>query len=164
MRDPHTVMSAILEASRQELIASDPGNDFCSITVQPGAQPIYDFGAESCGGMLWVRLNSANLSRSFPESDMTVNNCAYTMAYLAEVGVIRPAPMVENAGMNQLEMPNDAEQFNASRAQLQDMQAMLNGLKSIGARMDDFIIQIYNPIGPEGGVVGGYWTFVFGEE
>lgn len=162
-RDPHNVLAVILEEARVRSHKRDPELPLCSTTVASGSQAIYDFGAESCGGTIWTRLVSANVTNSFPAVDDDPNNCAQRVAYHAEVGILRAAALPESTGLD-IEVPSDEELFNESRQQLFDMQDMLTGLQAVGAEMDDFMIQSYFPVGPEGGVVGGTWAFVFGEE
>lgn len=160
-RDPHVLLAALVEEVR---VRSDGGAGFCSITVAPGDQAIFDFGAESCGGAIWTRLSSANLTRSFPTMLDTMSNCAATAVYHAEIGILRPGAVPDTTLGGEVIFPSDEELFLNSQDQLKDMQVMLEALQAIGSDYDDFIIQNYIPIGPDGGVVGGTWAFIFGEE
>lgn len=163
-RDPHVVLAAILEQTRLLVSQREDAPDLCSVTVAPGAQAVYDYGAESCGGMLWTRLNTANPTSDFPAADGTnMNNCGLTLAYHGEIGLLRPGSLPEMNNLNVI-MPDDATLFNESQRQLGDMRDMYDALKIIGSEMDDFVIRSYTPEGPDGGAVGGSWTFVFGEE
>lgn len=164
-RSPFDTLASVLDAVNEELIASGTKGDMCSVTIMPGDTAIANYGIESCGGMLWVRLGIANTTVAFPSSDVTVNNCSHSLAFTAEVGILRPShePDVGEA-FQQVELPTDEELMEDARLQIGDITTMHRALKAVGQEMDDFIIQTYAPIGPEGGIVGGTWTFVFGEE
>lgn len=164
-RSPFETLASVVDALGQELTARGTNKDMCSFTIMPGDTAIANYGAESCGGMSWVRLALANTTVSFPQSDVTVNNCGHGLAFTAEVGILRPSHEPEvNPEMQIVELPTDAEMMEDAEHSLDDMMAMHAALSAVGMEMDDFIIQSYSPIGPEGGVVGGTWVFVFGEE
>ena len=135
--------------------------NFCSAAVMPGSAVPYDEGQEACGGSLWVRLTTANPSAAFPAADTTVNNCAVTLAYPFEVGVMRPAPLAEMIG-DELVLPTEEENTAAALRQLEDMETMYRTLVMFGDEVEALLPGIYTPIGPEGGVVGGKWTFTIG--
>lgn len=164
MQTPIQTMGMVLDALLAELKADGTDADLCSKTIMPGDTTIADYGTESCGGMVWLRLVNANTTVSFPTNDVTVNNCTHLLAFNAEVGVLRPATLPESNEVNQFDLPTDEEQWDEADLQLKDLTAMHRALKAVGQEMDDFIIQAYTPIGPDGGVVGGTWSFVFGEE
>lgn len=164
MATPMETMGKVLDALLEELRRDGTDKDLCSKTIMPGDVTIADYGAESCGGMAWLRLINANTTVSFPTSDVTVNNCTHLLAFNAELGVLRPAKLPDNNGVNEFDLPSDTEQWDEADLQLKDMAAMHRALKKVGQEMDDFIIRAYAPNGPDGGVVGGIWSFVFGEE
>jgi hypothetical protein len=108
-----------------------------------------------------VRLTTANPSASFPAADTTVTNCASTLAYPFEVGVMRPAPLAEVIG-DELVLPTEEENTAAALQQLDDLETMYRALVMFGEEVEALLPGIYTPIGPEGGVVGGKWTFTIG--
>lgn len=159
-----TTLAVILDEVLSRLNAEGLAEDLCSKTIMPGAELIADYGTESCGGMLWLRLLTVNTTQSFPASDVGINNCAYTLAHVCEIGILRPAVIPESNGVNKLTLPTDMEQYEEAVAQMKDMRIMKDALSAVGGEMDDFIIQQYTPEGPDGGIVGGTWVFVVGEE
>lgn len=122
----------------------------CFCGVVPGAETILDF---SQGGQAWVRLQTAFPSRTFPEQDQTLRSCQAGLAYTVEIGIVRCAPMMSDDG----EPPTLEEQFEATRLQLADMEAMRAALQCC-LRKKDSLLGAYIPIGPEGGALGGAWT------
>lgn len=164
MQTPIETMGMILDALNEELDADGTREGMCSFTIHPGDTTIADYGTESCGGMSWLRLVGANTTANFPSSNVTVNNCAYEMAFSAEVGILRPGVLPDVNGVNEIDLPSDTERYDEAALQLKDMMAMKRALAAVGRDMDNFIIQAYTPIGPDGGIVGGTWSFVFGEE
>lgn len=161
---PMQVMASILDEVNQALIENGTKGKMCSMTIMPGDTVPADYGTEDCGGMFWVRLTSANTTVGFPATDVTVNNCTHSLAFNAEIGILRPAKIPEANKVRGITLPTDEEQWEEANLQLSDMLAMHGALKAVGQDWDDFIIQQYMPIGPDGGIVGGQWTFVFGEE
>lgn len=165
MTDLVGAMEVLLQAVMTEL--QKPGGDtnFCAITLMPGSDVPYDYGQESCGGVLWVRLTSAAPSVSFPASDITVNNCFSTLAYPMEIGIMRPAPLAEVVG-DSLVLPTDADNAAATARQIDDMHAIYRAIfvfKESG-EVEDLMPGSYTPRGPEGGVVGGIWTLSIGTD
>lgn len=134
---------------------------FCSVSLMPGSDVPYDYGQESCGGSLWVRLMTSNPSVSFPANDVTVSNCVSTLAYQVEVGVMRPAPLAEVIGQ-EVELPTETENGDAALQQLDDMESMYAAIIAFADEVELLTPGFYTPIGPEGGVVGGKWTLAIG--
>lgn len=163
MTDIGKALASVLDEALTRLKVDGSDADLCSKTLMSGSDLILDYGLESCGGMLYVRLIGANTTASFPESDVTVNNCAYTLAYQCEVGLLRPAVMPEQA-MKRLILPTNEQHFDQSMRQYGDMEKMLGALQAVGSGYEEFIIGSYAPFGPEGGVIGGIWSFTVGEE
>lgn len=124
--------------------------EVCFCSVVPGAQTIYDF---SEGGQAWVRLQTAFPTRTFPQQDESLRNCAAGIAYGLEIGIVRCAPMLSEDG----DPPSAAEQFEATRLQMADMMAMRAAIQCCMAKKDS-LLSTYVPIGPEGGALGGSWT------
>lgn len=163
MSDLSGAMEVLLQAVVAEL--QKPGGDtnFCVVSQMPGSDVPYDYGQESCGGILWVRLTSAAPSVSFPAADITSSNCFSTLAYPLEVGIMRPAPLAEVVG-DSLVLPTAAENAAAVQRQIADMQAIYRAIYVFKEVQDieDLMPGSYSPRGPEGGVVGGIWTLSVG--
>lgn len=158
-RDAFPLLAALLDSLTAEFRAAGLHEDLCSMTIQPGAIVPADYG--DCGGMAWVRLASSNPTVSFPTGDLTINNCAYSLAHVVEVGAFRAGPLPEQVGGGVV-LPTDEEQFEAARMQFADMAAMRRAITK--APIDYKILGTYQPIGPQGGVLGGTWTVTVGRE
>lgn len=160
MMTPGQMEAELLESLTQQIRAKGRQDDYCTITVQPGAAVVYDFGPDSgCGGTAWVRLVGANPTASFPNADVGINNCAYSLAFVMEVGMVRPAPVMEDR-LGNFVLPTDVELFDASQVQTEELQMMFDAIRTAG--IPQKILGDYAPIGPEGGIYGGMWTVTVG--
>lgn len=154
------MLAALLESLTREIRAAGKEEDYCSLTVQPGNAVVFDFGPESgCGGMGWVRLVSANPTVSFPAADTGVNNCAYSLAYTVEMGLLGPAPVLTDR-LNNFVLPDDVELFEAAARQSAELELMYRAIRSAG--IPQLVLGDYAPQGPDGGVMGGLWTMQVG--
>lgn len=145
------MLAALLESLTAQIRAKGREDDYCSITVQPGNAVVFDFGPESgCGGIAWVRTVGAALSPPVGRND-----CNRWTIYTVEVGMVGPAPLMENT-LGQFVVPEDTELFEAAMRQGDELEMMLAALKT--ADIPDLQIGDYLPQGPEGGVMGGIWT------
>jgi hypothetical protein len=149
-----------------ELAASGlPTPCFCG--VLPGANvPMAYCGecvagvsdANGCGGQAWVRLEQVFPSVIFPTpAENTVCNTGLVASI--EIGVLRCMQVIEESG----EAPSLDEQVRATRLQLADMQAMRRAVLCCDWRADSdlqLLLTSYTPVGPEGGCVGGTWSFM----
>lgn len=163
-KTPLQMMDLALDRLRTEVIKSDPQGTFCSITLQAGAEVPYDYGAETgCAGMMWVRLVSANPTLDFPQPDVTAANCTYSLAYYMEVGVVRNAPVPVKV-RNDIKLPTDEEIRASTEKTVNDMTAMHDALVKLRRDVDELTLGEYTAVGPNGGVVGGMWTFAMGNE
>ena len=158
MMSPEQMLAELLEQLSAQIRAKGREDRYCSVTIQPGNAVVFDF-AEECSGTAWVRLVSANPTVAFPAADTNLNTCAYTLAFNVEVGMLGPAPMIDES-MGQYILPSDTELFDASMRQMEEMQMMHEALRR--ADIPQKIIGDYSPQGPEGGVLGGIWTVVVG--
>lgn len=153
-------MAALLEALTAEIRAAGKEEDFCAITVYPGTAVPVDFGPESdCRGTAWVRLVGANPSVAFPAADNGVNNCAYSLAYTVEMGMVAPAPEMEER-LGRFIVPTDVEQFEASMRMMGELEMMHRAIRAAG--IEQLVLGDWAPQGPEGGVLGGLWTMIIG--
>lgn len=160
MRALPEMMAALLEALTAEIRAAGKEDDFCAVTIYPGTAVPVDFGPESdCRGTAWVRLAGANPSVSFPAADNRVNNCSYSLAYTVEMGMVGPAPVLEDS-LGRFTVPDDVEQFEASMRMMDELEMMHRAIKAAG--IDQMVLGDWTPQGPEGGVMGGLWTMQIG--
>lgn len=116
------------------------------IHVAPGAQVAWD---DCCDGQLWVRL--AGLSPAPKPQAQT--NCVVPF-YFAEVelGLLRCASVVDEDGTP----PTPTQLEMEGLAGLSDLGAML---QAIQCNPNTREVRRYTPQGPQGGCVGGVWTF-----
>ena len=160
MRALPEMMAALLESLTAEIRKAGKEEDFCAISIYPGTAVPVDFGPESgCRGTAWVRLVGANPSVSFPNADNGINNCVYTLAYTVEMGMVGPAPVMEDR-LGNFVVPDDVEQFEASMRMMGELEMMHRAIKNAG--IDQLILGDWTPQGPEGGVMGGLWTMMIG--
>lgn len=150
------VMSTAERILREELAADQ---ELCQVTLVPGDAVPFLYGTETCGGMAWVRLDSAYPSTSFPAPNNSVDNCVDTLAVAFEVGILRPMPISSDPEGQE---PPSEEQFGgSSHKQYADMDIMLKVMRRIASDIDLaeglFVLGRYTPAGSEGGVTGGYW-------
>ena len=116
-------------------------------------------GYDGCtGGMAWVRVTNIFPSTTFPNPDL-LTGCSTLLAVEVEVGTLRP--MVIPRGRK---LPSVGDLAVATQQAMSDMAAMHRAIACCASSSSvDFVYQLgnYLPIGPEGGLVGGTWTFTF---
>jgi hypothetical protein len=137
-------------------------DDVCTASLYPGESVPIDYA--ECGGMAWVRLVSANPSASFPSQDTSLNNCASTLAYAVEMGVLRKAPIAESILDSQIELPSEEENSQTAREQADDVERMYRAIQNAARDIDLVVAGSYAPAGPDGGVVGGTWSLTVGAD
>lgn len=157
------ILGRALDALNQELEADGTRESLCEMMLLHGESLILDYGSESCGGMGWLRLVSANPTASFPNAAQA-GSCVSDLAFTAEMGIIRPAPLPETTFNKKLVLPSADQQAAATSLALDDMAAMRRALKALEAEMENFVLGAYTPIGPQDGTTGGTWSFTVGEE
>lgn len=160
--DAFPFLALILDTLTTELEESGLADDLCAKAIYPGDNTPWDYGAESCGGMAYVRLTLSVPTSSFPTPVASVDNCVYTLAHTVEIGVLRPAPMGQTFADGSVDLPSDDDHLNAAAIQMADMEAMYRALKKLP--VDLKVVGTYNPQGPNGGVYGGAWTVTVGRE
>lgn len=153
------MLAELLERLSAEIKAKGREDRYCSVTIQPGNAVVFDFGDEECSGSAWVRLVSANPTASFPTPANSLNDCVVTLAFTVEVGMIGPAPQL-NESLGEFIVPSDVELFEGSMRQAEELQMMFDAIRK--ADIPEKIIGDYAPQGPEGGVMGGTWTVTIG--
>lgn len=156
------MLDIILAAVLVELRKDGTDGNLCSVTKFPGEGVALDYA--ECGGMLWVRLVSAAPSASFPAPVQSLDNCARSLAFPVEVGLMRPAPIPANFVTGEMDLPSDEDHSAATDRQLDDMQAMYRGLRAAQQEIEYMIVGNYSPQGPTGGTVGGVWSLTVGDD
>lgn len=129
----------------------------CFSGVVPGTTPALDYVyASDCGGMAWSRVTQLYPSTNFPLNDQAVS-AGYAVPPLAqtyELGLIRRAPVPDNG-----QPPAAEEQYDAGRIAMADQRALLAVIcRWFQSRDIPFLLGAWTPVGPDGAVVGGYWT------
>lgn len=147
----------------------------CEIQVLPGQVVSFDYcGNEGCGingcenGQAWVRLVSIQAvvrqSTTASTSGVAFTSCRGDYIFQLEMGVTRCISGLDPSG----NPPSTEELLESTRFQLADMDAMRRAITCCFATDrgwgDARGVQVdsYTPVGPEGGCVGGYWTFYIG--
>jgi hypothetical protein len=133
----------------------------CWNGVKAGAVPAFDPCA--CGGgtngEAYVRLATAFPSTRFPQPVSDARNCIPPVAFQIEVGIIRCYQTNIDAGPLSV-----SDELDAVRLQMADMADILGAVQCcLGAHDSDptemeYLVGTYTPYGPQGGVVGGWWT------
>lgn len=158
-------LKLLLEALVEELQRSGLGgaDDLCAKAIYPGDSIVLDYA--ECGGMAWVRLVDAFETVGFPNTDVTIDSCATTLAATVEIGVMHPSPIPEEI-LGELDLPDDAEHTSAAERQIEEMRAMHRAMATVRRIIgrDLLLPGRYTPVGPVGGTVGGTWSLTIGEE
>ena len=170
MEGPNAVMplremlAILLEELSAGLADADLLDSMCAVSVFPGtAVPVDYVGGDTCGSMAWVRHVSSNPTTRFPSADLSIDNCAYSLAHIIEVGIIRPAPIPESDGST-IDLPDDIVHFNSAMELADDMILMKEAIARAAKSIDFVILGSYIPVGPEGGAVGGLWSLTVGDD
>ena len=160
--DIKEMMDILRTALTAELEKLDPEgeNPLCANALYPGDSVPIDYA--ECGGMAWVRLVTTVPSVAGSGYDITAASCYWGLAHQLELGVMRKAPIPETI-LSTMELPDDAENTNATYAQLDDMKAMHRTILYARSRFD-LLPADYTPVGPVGGAVGGTWALTVSEE
>lgn len=126
----------------------------CICSPMPGAAIAVDYVTPEVG-MAWVRLTGAFPSTAFPSQAGAGTSCGAPLVMQFDVGTAFCAPYPDDDGTP----PGLAAQFDATRTQLAGMAAARRAIQCcLGVSSKDVLLGSYNPMGPQGGVVGGYWT------
>lgn len=123
------------------------------IHVAPGAQVAWD---DCCDGQLWTRLANLEAVRSQNPSGRGVGGagvCGIThFIATLELGLIRCASVADDNG----DAPPAIIIENEGIAGIGDVTALL---QAITCKPTTYTVGRYTPQGPQGGCVGGFWTF-----
>lgn len=163
VREPQVMADILLAALVVQLREDGLDTDLCAKAIYPGMLVPLDYGLESCGGQAFVRMTTAVPSSVFPNADASPMSCLTTLAYTFEVGVSRPSTYLDFAA-GEANLPSDEEQIASAHNQYADMMAIRAAVKRTRDDVDLVVLGAYTPFGPDGGVVGGYWTVTVGME
>ena len=150
-----TELAACLGAQILEDELTEP----CFLGVLPGSSIAADFlpecmGEDSNDGMAWTRLISAypafapGITVERPEESHIAG-----LGLDIEVGILRSIPLAQEG----IDVETALE---ATRVQLDDMKCIQKAIRccpSLQGR-GDYLLNLYQPVGPLGGVVGGAFT------
>lgn len=154
------VMVALADCLCTELVSSGlPPTCICS--PMPGEAIAADY-VSSEQGMAWVRVASVYPSSVFPAQDQSAAGCLMPMAIQLEVGALYCAPVVEGRSKNP---PGLAAMYDSARLQMAAMAAMQRAIECCLGSVSRKHVSLgpYAPLGPDGGVVGGFWTVTVAE-
>lgn len=156
------IMADVLTCAEEALTAAERPCD--RVLLVPGALPAWD---ECCDGFLYVRLVSmyptAGQSAPFPNQDTRPGNCKPVMiASQLAIGVLRCAATVDDNGV----VPTAATLTAEARGMTADASILLAAIKCCiadmagdsGSLVEQLLLGAWQPLGPDGGCVGGEWT------
>jgi hypothetical protein len=134
---------------------------WCGLTL--GVNAAWD-GCGECAdggcGMGWVRLDGAYPFTAFPVEETEIaSTCGTFTGYTIEVGALRCMPQNEDG------QPLGPDvTLGLAVDQARDMLALRSAILCCPAWPDwPVLLGSWQPLGPEGGCVGGFWTFALGE-
>lgn len=135
-----------------------PAVCFCGVVPGEAAASDY-FGTGNCTkgvcGMAWVRLVNMYPSTSVGIADVTVGNCSKELGLDVEVGIMR---CYQSARDERGNPPTLAYVAEATAQQVLDAEVMYKAISCCDdISSHDLVVGTYQPLGPEGGVVGGFW-------
>lgn len=130
-----------------------PGVCFCGVV--PGEAAALDYAGDCSDvcGMAWVRLVTSYPATVLGTPNLTASNCALPLGFDVELGVARCASTPDSSG----NPPSAADLLGDTTLQSADMDSMRRAVLCCGDAAD-WLLGVYAPIGPEGGLVGGTWT------
>lgn len=155
MGSPYALMLDIAACIKAQFEA-DGLPEPCYLGVLPGDAVAHDYRGtcEGLDGQVWVRLGAAYPATTVGQLDETAGNCGKSLGLDIEIGSIRSAPYPDDDG----NPPSEAEQAAATEQQIKDMVTIKKALKCcMPLKGSDHILGPYQPVGPQGGVVGGVW-------
>lgn len=148
------------------LLAEDGNGAPCWCGVTLGASATWD-GCGECAdggcGMGWVRLVGAVPYSTFPVEEqefLAATKCGTYTAYAIEVGALRCMPQNEDG------QPLDTgTTLDLAVNQTRDMMALRSAILCCTGWDPEWpvLLGAWEPLGPDGGCVGGSWTLSLGE-
>lgn len=139
-----------------ELAKSAPNEPLCSCAVLPGLPDTSTIPAGK--GAAWVRQITTSAVQA--TTNVEASPCGSMWEAVIEIGVLRCAPVQQGRATSITD-----EQWEATtELVLSDQAAMLRALCCVKVHRASWSAGTYTPLGPEGGLVGGAWTFVLQEQ
>lgn len=131
----------------------------CWCGIYPGSLISWEYcgecGTDKCG-MGYVRVAQGYPSDTFPLATLDPT-CRHPLVWTVEVGALRCLPVLEDG---EILSPDDMNMLAAE--QMQDAHALYRALLCCEA--PSVSLQGWQPLGPEGGCVGGMWTAYIGSD
>lgn len=132
-------------------LAATGGGETCWCGLYPGALVSWDYCGECSGdrcGMGYVRLAEVFPYTVFPQQELDLR-CTRPLAWTVEVGALRCLPQPSDGSpLNPVTMAEIAV------VQTLDASALYRAVKCCGT---EAAVEVYQPLGPQGGCVGGFW-------
>lgn len=139
-----------------ELAKSAPDERLCSCAVLPGPP---DLATVADGmGVAWVRQIGSGAAAQ--TNDIDTAPCGALWEAVIEMGVIRCAPVPQGRA----DTISDEQWEETTELVLADQAAMLRALCCVKVHRASWSLGQYTPYGPEGGLVGGTWSFTLQEQ
>lgn len=145
-----------------EIADSDNGvPDVCYCGIVPGATPpaLYAGNCKDKCGMAWVRLVTVYPATGVGVLSTQPAKCDTGMGADLEIGILRCMSVGDERG----NLPTAQQQADAVELQMADTMVMWKAMVCCDAiPSGDVIVGQYTPVGPEGGLVGGFFTLSMG--
>lgn len=142
-------------------IKESPGPDvcFCGVIFGDGVVGDYAGGCrDGRQGMAWVRMVSMYPADGINVVNERVNNCGSSIGMDLEVGILRPVAVTSGS---RGQAPTANQYLAAAARANDDAKLMLHAIRCCVGTRDwndiDSIVGVYQPAGPEGGLMGGTW-------
>jgi hypothetical protein len=157
MRDDNDFFPKLLAISQclcAEITTRElPEPCFCGVIHGNLAPADYCNSGGNGNGMAWVRL--VGIAEQQGANPAEFSYCGTPLEAVIEVGILRCALVIGEDGS----LPTEEEQLIAARVAAADMAASLSALRCCVNKKDVRVLS-WQPVGPEGGCVGGAWTAV----
>lgn len=160
MADLSTTLESLAACLCAELVDVGPDLCFCGVIIGEDTYDLSGIGdCESGGcGQAWVRVTSSYMASELGVQDTDGGNCNLELNVELEIGVLRCLEIPDRGEAN-----TPAELLAAFRQQQADMLAVRRSVLCCDAvDIEDVIMGVFSPIGPQGGLYGGVWTVVLG--
>lgn len=129
----------------------------CRTVIHPGPNVPFDVcskGASGSDGQLWVSVDA--ITPGWPQPAGTPTSCTQQLTVTWSLGVVRCAATVDDAGQAPPATAVAADQAQ----QMADADALWTAVACCWPTSGrDLIIDRWDAIPPDGGCVGGVWTF-----
>lgn len=146
------VLAELVECVCEELAVTGAG-PCCWCGLWPGEAVSWDYCGECAAsrcGMGWVRMVNVFAYSTFPQP-VVDPNCERPLAMQVEVGALRCLPSPPDG-----ELPGPDLMAVAVAEQVADSFALYRAIKCCSTS-GPIAVETYQPVGPQGGCVGGFW-------